>query len=290
MTLLLVDGMNLFVRSYMAASAHMHLTSPDGIDTGALYLWINAISKHLREEKPDRVVVCWDSWGSQYRLAIDPEYKAGKRGALRDKSDQVKQDALVRAKQFLSLSGIFHVEMDGWEADDIIAAYWQQAQKTDEQIIIVSGDKDLLQLVGPNCVQIRGDARWTTETVLDQKGVLPEHLPAYMAFVGDQADNVRGVPGVGPKRAIKALSEHGWDFHTALEANWPDRREDGLRSLRLVDLRNLPYETLGLWLNPAPVWQPVVVGTPLSTYLYDFLEYLGMESILKRYLVGDLWA
>jgi 5'-3' exonuclease len=281
--LLLIDANNLFMRSWHA-TRHDAMTAGEE-STAALVVFTNTLLRHIREEKPDKVVVCWDGGGSAYRLRLLPSYKG-----TRVKSASVrtsKERAL--AKQFLSLAGVFHIERPGVEADDLIAKYWHDA---DEKIVVVSEDKDFLQLAswnpqGRDCEVLRSTGeRWNRFTVQEKTGSSPENLPSVMALTGDTSDNVIGVPSIGPVKAVQLLSEAGWDLeaieHPGVRQMLPQVRLNRL----LVNLR-LPLP--GLELASPPMFDPTTRSSALFDELLRFLEEYQMKGLLGRALSGTLW-
>jgi DNA polymerase-1 len=281
--LLLIDGNNLYMRSYYA-TLHDSMTA-DGESTAALVVFANTLTRHIREEQPDRVVVCWDGGGSDYRLRILPSYKANrlqKASEVRTGRDQVKE--------FLSLAGVFQVERTGFEADDLIAKYWHDAE---EEIVLVSEDKDFLQIAGPNpnlypCEILRSTGeRWNEARVHERLGAWPSEVPSVMALTGDDSDNVPGVPGIGPKKAVQLLSEAGWSLEAIDHPDVAQMLSQVLRNRVLVNLR-MPVP--GLILPPPPPFHP----TSSASALYaDFVEYLSryhLKGLLSRLYSGTLWT
>lgn len=281
--ILLLDGNNLYMRSYYA-TRHEAMTA-DGESTAALVVFTNTLTRHIREERPDRVVVCWDGGGSDYRLKILPSYKANrlqKAAEVRTGRDQVKE--------FLALAGIFQVERSGFEADDLIAKYWYEAE---ESMVLVSEDKDFLQLAGFNpkaydCEILRSTGeRWNAISVQDKTGARPDRLPSVMALTGDESDNVPGVPGIGPKRAVQLLEEAGWNLEAIEHPDVAQMLSQVLRNRVLVNLR-MPVP--GLILPPPPPFHPT---GPASALYAEFVEYLSryhLKGLLSRLYSGTLWT
>lgn len=281
--ILLVDANNLFMRAWHATQ-HEAMTA-DGESTAALVVFTNTLLRHIREEKPDRVVVCWDGGKSTYRLRLLRSYKGtrSKASSLRTSRER----ALI--KEFLSLAGVFHTERPGVEADDLIAKYWHDA---DEDVLVVSEDKDFLQLAGPTrrygtCEILRSTGeRWTADMVKEKTGAWPLELPSVMALTGDTSDNVVGVPGIGPVRAVQLLEEAGWD----LEAIEDPRVREMLPQVRLNRvLVNLRLPLPGLELATPPVFTPTTRDGALFDGLLEFLERYQLKGLLARALSGTLW-
>lgn len=288
---LLIDGNNLLIRSQKAAEGgRLALSTDDGIPTAALLIFINTLSRYLREIVPERMVVCWDGGRSQYRASIFEGYKASR--SSRTGRDE-PQGIFGLAKEFLTLAGIHHVELPGVEADDLIAAYWQH-RRADERLVILSGDKDFLQLLNGWTEQIRPGGglseRWTANRVRTEMGCRPEQLPLVMALTGDAGDGVPGIPGFGYKTACKFLARYGWSLETLLEAGEKrlfGQREAVLRNLRLVDLRT-PREDVPVVPEP-PVFRPTEITDAAGKSFLDFLMRYQLASVRDRFVAGALW-
>lgn len=285
---LLVDGNNLAVRAIKAAErAGM---SADGISTGPILVFINTLSRYVRELEPDRMVVCWDAGPSARRMALYPEYKAHR--PQRDaEEDEERRTTFSVIKEFLTLSGIHHVAQRGYEADDVIAGYW--AAHRHDRVVILSNDKDFFQLLEPPTEQIRVGAsseptdRWSAERVRGVYGCTPAQIPSLMALTGDSSDGVPGVRGIGPKRAAQVMADVGWNF-TALATHpkLAGHYDQAVMCYKLVDLRS-PFE--GLHLAPVPRFRPTVQGDVLFPDLMGYLSRYKLDSVTRRVQVGQLW-
>src|SRR5690606_31571008 len=149
------------------------------------------------------------------------------------------------AKEWLSLANVFHVERKGYEADDIIGAYWRICNNMSQ--VILTGDKDLLQLVHDDVIMLAPapnryaeDKVWTTEVVQAEMGCAPHELPLMKAMMGDTSDNIAGIRGVGPARAIAHGTNAGWDLEALCASPKLQEHEEVIRrNLALVDLRNV---------------------------------------------------
>jgi DNA polymerase-1 len=290
-TLLAVDGNNLLFRAIKAGEARGLELTHDGINTGPLMLFIGLLSKYVRYVKPTRVAVCFDGGVSLRRLAIYPEYK-GQRVQRTDDQEEAKNGAFGLVKQWLALANVFASEVPHYEADDLIGYYWRACARMN--YVVLSGDKDLLQLVSPDCYQIRpqqGFARvedevWDLARVSGEYGVGPEKLTVIKALMGDKSDNIMGVPGVGPKRAVQIAESAGFilsklQFHPKVgEAN----ADLVQRNYDLMDLRNV----LGLDLPEPPSFRPTMPGSMMWSDLEDFYARLGMASMKAKQFT--LWS
>jgi len=200
--ILIIDGANTLYRAFFALPP---LRSPDGTPTNAALGFVNMINKLVREERPEQVIVVFDARGRTFRHERYAEYKAGREAQPEDLSSQIP---LVR-----ELIDAYHIpilEVPGFEADDVIATLVSRAPSS-AQIAIVSTDKDLMQLVGPQVTLLDGirDRRFGPAEVVERFGVPPERVLDLRALVGDTSDNIPGVKGIGEKGAAKLLEQWG---------------------------------------------------------------------------------
>ncbi len=239
--LILVDGSSFVFRAFfqsMNQDAKYNYRS-DGLPTGALRMFCVKLLQFIREGaagiKPTHLAIVLDKSEGSFRREIYPEYKGHRPDAPEDLKRQMPlmRDA-VRA------FGLVPVELERYEADDLIAAYARDAAEKGAEVLIVSADKDLMQLVGPRIrffdfeSGIKGKPGYRPERDLDEAGVVerwgvpPSMIPDVLALTGDTSDNVPGVPGIGPKTAVQLLEQFG-DLETLLaragEIKQPKRRE-----------------------------------------------------------------
>ncbi len=200
--ILIVDGANSLYRAFFAIPG---LRTSTGTPTNAALGFVNMLLKVMREEEPDRVVVVWDAPGGTFRHELYDGYKAGRDATPEDLSSQIP---LVR--ELVEAQGIPLVEAPGFEADDVIATLVDQAPEA-TRVVIVSTDRDLMQLVDERVTMVDGirDRRYDVEGVKGRFGVLPEKILDLRALVGDTSDNIPGVKGIGEKTAAKLLDQYG---------------------------------------------------------------------------------
>lgn len=279
--LLVIDTNNVLSRAKHAAYGQRVEMSSHGENTAALVIFITTVAKYVRMIEPTHVLACWDSPGQRFRNDIYPEYKANRKVAV----DVEEIDSLWdRAITFLHLAGIEQAAYSGLEADDLIA---EAVRHFPGESAIVSGDKDLLQLVSETVVQYRipDDEPWTPEHVRKKFGCSPDYLPMLMALTGDTSDNIPGVRGIGPKKAAALLGEAEWNWTAAMTLLGPEREAQAVLSRRLVDLTMVPEVEFE--------WTPfeAVCGThPGWFYLDDFFSSLEMEGLRSKAESGDLWS
>jgi DNA polymerase-1 len=208
-TLVLVDGNSLLYRAFFALPM---LTTSQGEVTNAIYGFTMMLYKVLEEQKPECVAVCFDVPKPTFRHFRYTEYKATRRRTPDELAAQVGM-----AKDILRAMHIPILEVEGYEADDVIGAVAKRASAQDHAVLIVTGDLDTLQLVSDtNHVTVMTTKRGITDTVTydeaavrDRYGLPPTQLPELKALRGDASDNIPGVPGVGEKTASKLVQEFG---------------------------------------------------------------------------------
>ncbi|KUG54286.1 DNA polymerase I [Serinicoccus chungangensis] len=207
--LLLLDGHSLAYRAFFALPVE-NFSTTTGQSTNAVYGFTSMLINVLRDEAPTHLAVAFDVSRQTFRTQEYAEYKAGR---ATTPGEFVGQVDLI--KQVLDALRITHVEVDGYEADDIIATLTGQARSQDMEVLILSGDRDAFQLVDDRTLllyPVRGVSetwRMTPEKVEEKYGVRPERYSDLAAMVGESSDNLPGVPGVGPKTAAKWLAAHG---------------------------------------------------------------------------------
>lgn len=294
---LVVDGNNLLMRAVKVIEHTPGAMSSGDVDTGALHIFIQSLARYVRHVEPGRMIVCWDGGRSAHRLDLFPEYKAH-RPQHEEDAEVDRSRPFALAKEFLAVAGIAHIERKGVEADDIIAGlWWNRSIMSDvDVLVILSGDKDMLQLVGRFTEQIRppkaGEpiVRWTPAMVEETFGCTPERLPLVMALTGDAIDGIPGVRGIGPKKAVKALEKAGWDLEALLLAPPPliAGCEDQVRlNYRLVDLRSNAIPDL---VGAAPRFEPTRPGGLLADEMRAYLLAYDLQTTLSKWEQGSLWV
>ena len=202
-TLILVDGSGYIFRGYFAIRS---MTASDGTPVNAVFGYSSMILSLLADFEPEQIVVAFDTKGPGFRNEIYPDYKANRPPAP---EDLVPQFALIR--EATEVFGLHQVEAAGWEADDLIATAAARAVEAGQEVVIVSADKDLMQLIRPGVRMLDPmKRRWIDEEVVREKfGCRPDQVIEVQALAGDSSDNVPGVHGIGVKTAALLLEEHG---------------------------------------------------------------------------------
>ncbi|MBI5244746.1 MAG: DNA polymerase I [Elusimicrobia bacterium] len=199
----LIDAHAYLHRAYHALPP---LTTSDGLPVGALFGFARMLLALIRREKPEFLAVCFDAPGPTFRHKIYERYKA-----TRKPIDEDLKKQLALARDMVEAMGLRRAEMQGWEADDLIATMAERAAREGLRVLVVSGDKDALQLVGEN-VKVLNEAKGIvldSGGVLEKFGVEPSQIVDYLSLTGDASDNVPGAPGIGPVGAAKLLKRFG---------------------------------------------------------------------------------
>lgn len=199
----LIDGSGYIFRAFYGLPP---LTAPDGTPVNAVYGFTNMFLKLTTKIGCDYCLVLFDAKRQNYRNDIYPDYKGTRKETP---EDLIPQFPIIReAVEALNLN---YLEMEGYEADDLIATYAARALAEGMEVVVVSGDKDLMQLIRPGVefYDPMKDKFFTPEDVLEKFGVYPDKVVDVQALSGDSIDNVPGVPGIGPKTAAQLINEYG---------------------------------------------------------------------------------
>ena len=207
--LLLLDGHSLAYRAFFALPAE-NFSTTTGQPTNAVYGFTAMLINVLRDEQPTHVAVAFDRGEPTFRHEQYVEYKANRRETPEDFRSQ-----LSLIFEVLDALGIARLSVPGYEADDVIATLATRATSDGMDVLIVTGDRDVLQLVDDHVTALmtrRGISdmsRFTPETVEEKYGLTPQQYPDFAAIRGDPSDNLPGIPGVGEKTATKWIREFG---------------------------------------------------------------------------------
>ncbi|WP_363349908.1 DNA polymerase I [Methylocystis echinoides] len=301
----LVDGSSFVFRAYFQSirqDAKYNYRS-DRLPTGAVRLFCTKLLQFVREgaagAKPTHLAIIFDKSEKSFRKDIYPDYKAHR---TEPPEDLVPQFPLMRAA--VRAFGLTPIEQDMYEADDLIATYAAQARKKGADVLIVSADKDLMQLVGPGVIMYdpasgtagakgsREERLITEAEVVDYFGVPPNKVVDVQALAGDSTDNVPGAKGIGVKTAAQLIHEYG-DLDTLLEKapgiKQPKRRE-ALTDPEAVKLIRLSKQLVEL-VRDAPLetkLEDLGLHQPDAKKLIAFLQAMEFTTITRR--VGELYG
>ena len=287
--IVLVDGNNLLFRSYYATAYTGNIMrNKEGFPTNGVYGFVNMINKIISEEKPEYMMVAFDI-GKTFRHEKYERYKDGRR----ETPDDLKVQFPV-AKKILTAMGIKYLECAGYEADDIIGTISMWCEKDPEyEALIVSSDKDLLQLISDETVVKllkTKDYIWMDKKTFNATyGFDPIHMIDLKALMGDASDNIPGVKGIGEKGAIKLVSE----YKTIDNIYENIDKIKGATQIKLIDGREDAYYSKDL----VTIYREVPLNVTFDDLLYngenadeliDIYNDLGFYSFLRKINTSDV--
>ncbi|MET1015038.1 MAG: DNA polymerase I [Paenisporosarcina sp.] len=266
---LLLDGNSLAYRAFFALPL---LTNESGIHTNAVYGFTMMLQKILDEENPTHMLVAFDAGKTTFRHSTFGEYKGGRQKTPPELSEQFPY-----LRKLLTAYQIPQYELEMYEADDIIGTLSKQSELAGDEVVIVSGDKDLTQLSSDTTtvyITRKGMTdieKYTPEHIKEKYGLTPEQIIDMKGLMGDSSDNIPGVPGVGEKTAIKLLLEH----HTV------DGVYKGLESVKGAKLKE-KLEANEEQAKMSKVLATIETNAPITIGFND-LQYEGpnMDEVLK---------
>ena len=279
----LVDGSGYIFRAYHALPPLTRKT--DGLPIGAVAGFSNMLFKLLRDQnddsRPTHFAVIFDKGSITFRNDIYPEYKANR---SETPEDLIPQFPLTR--QATRAFGAASIEMQGFEADDLIATYARQAEAKGARVTIISSDKDLMQLVSDQITMLdtmknRSIGR---KEVIEKFGMGPERVIEIQALAGDSVDNIPGVPGIGVKTAVLLLEQYG-DLETLLQ-RCDEIPQKGRREKMMANIDNarvsLELVTLKTDVEVEVDLEDLAVSDPDVDVLFDFLEEMTFRTLTAR--------
>ena len=288
--LLLLDGNSLTYRAFYAVPPDMATRS--GQPTGAVFGFTSMLINLVRDHRPDAIAVCFDRPEPTFRHEAAPHYKAH-----RDETPDTLIDQLGLVRQVLESLSIPAVDCAGFEADDLLATLAAEASGRGDDVLIVSGDRDVYQLVADPHVRVLYNRRGVTDYALydeagiaERTGVTPDLYVQYAALRGDPSDNLPGVPGVGEKTAAKLLNKYGSteallaaaaDQTPKLAENLAAHSDDVRRNVELMTLRvDAPVD-----ITPSDLaWDGF--DPEHVTRTFEFLEFGTLHARLREALIG----
>ena len=227
--LFIIDGMAQIYRAHFAM-INNPLTTKDGRHTSVIYGFLNMLFKIIRDESPDYLVIAMDSKAKTFRHEMYNEYKAN-----RPKMPDEIAYQIPILKEIIDYLGVELIERPGYEADDIMGSLSKVAESNEIESYIVSGDKDMLQMVNDNIIvyapgnRFQPTTKFKKEEVKGKMGVYPERIIDLLSLIGDTSDNIPGVRGVGPKTAIKLIEQ--FDSLDKLIDNIDEIKNDRIKNL-----------------------------------------------------------
>ncbi len=283
--LFLIDGSGFIFRAYfaMAYSGRGNMTNPEGTPVSAVFGFTQMMIKMLRDFNAPYMAVIFDAARDNFRNDIYPEYKAN-----RDETPDDLKPQFPLIREATEAFDIPALELAGYEADDLIATYARLASEAGKKVVIVSSDKDLMQLVSDDKNIRMFDPmkdKWIGEAEVQEKfGVPPNRVIDVQSLAGDSVDNVPGVPGIGIKTAAQLINEYGsleQLLERAGEIKQPKRRE---KLINHADDARISQQLVRLEADaPIPMaLEDLKTHDPDKPNLVEFLQKQGFNSILKR--------
>jgi len=280
-TLYLIDGSSYIYRAFYAIR---NLSNSKGMPTNAVYGFTRMLMKVIAEKKPDYVAVAFDAKGPSFRHEIYGEYKAN-----RPAMPEELQPQIPYIKRMVEGFSIPSIEMEGVEADDILGTLARQGEAKGLEVFLVTGDKDFLQLVTPKIrvydtmkEKVFGEAE-----VKERFGVEPARVIEVMALMGDASDNVPGIPGIGPKTAVKLISKyHDVEGVIRQAGSIPGKMGEKIRENAELARISRKLVTIDTALPVALDLNAFRYAEPILEDLMDLLRELEFTTLLQEFSGG----
>ena len=288
--IVLIDGHSIINRAFYGVP---DLTNKDGLHTNGIFGFVNILFKILEEERPDYLTVAFDVKHPTFRHDMFAEYKGTRKGMPQELHEQVPV-----LKDLLSAMGIKIMELPGYEADDLLGTVAKRSEEKGMDVLVVSGDRDLLQIVTDQIrVCIPKTKRGTTEyemyytkDVQEKYGLLPLQIIELKALMGDSSDNIPGVPGIGEKTATAILQqfENVENAHAHLDEIKPKRAKENLEahydmaimSKKLATIEtNAPYEY---------DWEAARTGNVFTKEAYELCQKLELKKLMAKFDLSEI--
>ncbi|KGF03580.1 DNA polymerase I [Anaerococcus lactolyticus] len=206
-TVMLIDGSSLIFRAFFALP---NLSNNDGVMTNGVYGFLTMYRNAFDKYKPDYVLVAFDRSSKTFRNDEYKDYKAN-----RDKTPNELSYQFGILKDVLDSMGVKYTDLDGFEADDIVGTYARMAKEAGDEAVLITGDRDYLQLVDDNVLVyltkkgVSDTVEYTVDKIKEEYGITPKQLIDVKGLMGDKSDNIPGVDGIGEKRALEFIRKYG---------------------------------------------------------------------------------
>ncbi len=290
--LVLIDGHSIMHRAFYGVP---ELTNSEGLHTNAVYGFLNIMFKILEEEQPDHLAVAFDLKEPTFRHKMYAEYKGTRKPMPEELREQIPL-----MKEVLSAMEIPILTLPGYEADDILGTVAKRTQKEGEEVSIVSGDRDLLQLADTHIkIRIPKTSRGTTqihdyypEDVKREYQVTPTEFIDVKALMGDASDNIPGVPSIGEKTATNLIVTYGSldNIYAHLDEVKPPRAKKALEEHRDLAAMSLDLATICITCPITFDYDSAKIGQLYTPKAYEYMKRLEFKSILARFDVKKMDA
>ena len=270
---ILIDGNNFMFRSYYATAYTGNvMKNSKGFPTNALYGFINMMNKIIQEEKPEYMAVAFDI-GKNFRKMKYETYKDGRS----ENPDELKQQMPV-AREVLNAMGIKYFELEPYEADDIIGTFAKKCEEDDDyEALIISSDKDLLQLISHETsvklLKTKDSIKYNPKNFKEEWGFEPIRMIDYKALAGDPSDNIPGVKGIGDKTAINLLKQYDTieDIYEHID------EIKGKMQEKLINDKESAFISKEI----ATIYREVPIDVELDNIKYDGPDYVALNKIYE---------
>ena len=270
-TLLLIDGNGLMHRAYHALPS---FKTKNGFPTNAVFGFFSILHKVIKDYRPNYLIVCFDTPIPSFRKKIFKEYQA-----QRPKIDDELAVQFKVTKEGLDRAGIAHIEKEGFEADDLIGTLTKRFEKEDLRILILSGDRDILQLVNKHTYVITPQIGYSKSKIYDEEEVIkkfnvkPEQIADFKALVGDISDNYSGAKGIGPKIASELINKY-----KSIDGIYKNLEKISEKTRKILqENKGSVYLSLEL--------AKIKTDVPIKNLSLETTKFYGFKSDLKEFLL-----
>ena len=285
--ILLVDGHSIINRAFYGVT---DLTNSEGLHTNAIYGFLNTLFKVLEEEKPDYLTVAFDVKAPTFRHQMYDAYKGTRKPMPAKLHEQVPV-----LKDVLHAMGIATMEKAGLEADDLLGTVAKRSEALGMEVTILSGDRDLLQLATEH-IRIRlpktkggvtETENYNTQDVIDRYQVTPLQIIELKALMGDSADNIPGVPGIGEKTATNLIVQYGniENAYAHVEEIKPNRAKNALQEHYDMAVMSKALATINIDCDYDYDWDMAKLGNIYTQEAYALIKRLEFKNMLSRFQV-----
>jgi DNA polymerase I len=277
--IILIDGSGYFFRAFFAIQ---RLATSAGFPTNAIYGFVNMLMRVLEVEKPKRLAIMFDTSKPSFRKEKYKEYKSNRQ---KPPEDLVKQ--IPHILRSVDCFGIRRFELAGFEADDLIGTVAKRAERDGFDVEIITGDKDLMQLVGNHVTlyDTMKDKRVDANGVVERFGVRADQVVDFLALMGDASDNIPGVTGIGEKTAAELIRQFGSldDLYANLDQIKQPKRREILSNEKQSAYLSRDLATIQCEMDLAFSWDEFNYVGPDLPKLQTFFEEFEFQNLLKRF-------
>ena len=285
-TVMLIDGSSLIYRAFFALP---NLSNNDGVMTNGVYGFLTMYRNAFDKYKPDYVLVAFDRSSKTFRNDEYKDYKAN-----RDKTPNELSYQFGILKDVLDSMGVKYTDLDGFEADDIVGTYARMAKEAGDEAVLITGDRDYLQLVDDNILVyltkkgVSDTVEYTVDKIKEEYGITPKQLIDVKGLMGDKSDNIPGVDGIGEKRALEFIRKYGSieNLYDNLDDISGKKTKENLENCEAVAYMS---KKIGTIVTHAPVefaYDDLALGEPDVEGLREKFSKLNFNKFLEE-LDGD---